>query len=95
MILLDKLPIFPTSISTKRKYENISHQNHYNFFLLFSLINGQPAFSQCKVGDAVADFTLPEVNGDSISLFDFRSQVILLNFLHPLAIWLVLSRRLS
>ena len=50
------------------------------YFLLFFFMNGQPAFAQYKVGDTVADFTLVDVNGDSISLFDYRGKVILLNF---------------
>jgi peroxiredoxin len=43
-------------------------------------MNGQTALAQYKVGDTVSDFTLPEVNGDSISLSDYRGKVILLNF---------------
>ena len=38
------------------------------------------AFGQYAVGDTVADFTLDDVNGRRRSLFDYRGQVLLLNF---------------
>jgi len=50
------------------------------YFLLLILINNHGASAQYKVGDTVTNFTLADVNGDSISLFDFRGKVILLNF---------------
>lgn len=50
------------------------------YFLLPVLINSSGAFAQYKIGDKVTDFTLADVNGDSISLFDYQGKVILLNF---------------
>lgn len=50
------------------------------YFLLFILLFSQTAFAQHKVGDTVSDFTLTDVNGDSISLFDYQGKVVLLNF---------------
>ncbi len=50
------------------------------YFLLLVLINSQSASAQYKVGDTVANFTLANVNGDSISLSDYQGQVVLLNF---------------
>ncbi len=50
------------------------------YFLLFIFLNSQNTLAQYKVGDTVANFTLADVDGNSISLFDYRGQVILLNF---------------
>lgn len=53
----------------------------FTLCVLFFLFGGiSETFAQYKVGDTVADFTLADVNGDSISLFDYRGKVILLNF---------------
>ncbi|MDZ7319041.1 MAG: right-handed parallel beta-helix repeat-containing protein [candidate division KSB1 bacterium] len=50
------------------------------YFLLFILLFSQTALAQYKVGDTVSDFTLADVNGDSISLSDYQGKVVLLNF---------------
>lgn len=50
------------------------------YFLLLVFLIGQTASAQYKVGDTVSDFTLADVNGDSISLSEYRGQVVLLNF---------------
>lgn len=38
------------------------------------------ASAQSRVGDEAADFTLQSLEGDEVSLSDFRGQVVLLNF---------------
>jgi len=38
------------------------------------------AYSAYQVGDAVVDFTLPDGHGVPHSLYDYRGQIILLNF---------------
>jgi cytochrome oxidase Cu insertion factor (SCO1/SenC/PrrC family) len=48
--------------------------------LIFLCWGVYAASAQYKVGDTVSDFALVDVNGDSISLFDYRGKVILLNF---------------
>jgi len=48
--------------------------------LIFLFIGIKLTYAQYKVGDKITDFTLADVNGDSISLFDYRGKVILLNF---------------
>ncbi|MBL7074255.1 redoxin domain-containing protein [candidate division KSB1 bacterium] len=37
-------------------------------------------FAQYQVGDHVDDFTLPDVNGGTVSLYDYSDQLVLLNF---------------
>ncbi len=38
------------------------------------------AFAQSRVGEPAADFTLFSLDGDAVSLSDFRGQVVLINF---------------
>ena len=49
------------------------------FFGLLLLL-AHPMWAQYKEGDRVGDFTLTDVDGDSVSLFDFKGKVILLTF---------------
>jgi hypothetical protein len=36
-----------------------------------------------EIGDVVDDFTLPSLDGDTISLSDYSGQVVLINFWAP------------
>jgi len=50
------------------------------FTLLLCLILPSVSFGQYAIGDSVPDFTLNDVDGNSISLSDYTGQVVLLNF---------------
>ncbi len=38
------------------------------------------SFAAYKVGDIVTDFTLADLEGNQVSLYDFSGQIVLLNF---------------
>jgi peroxiredoxin len=48
--------------------------------LLFLLGSTNIVTAQYAVGDTVTDFTLNDVNGNSVSLFQFKGKVVVLNF---------------
>ena len=49
------------------------------FLCLLMLSISNSAIGQYKVGDTVVDFTLTSINGEEISLFDYRGKIIFLN----------------
>ena len=57
-------------------------KNIFNFliFILLFFFQTNSAFSAYRVGDKVANFTLTDLYGNSVSLYDFKNKVILLNF---------------
>ena len=46
--------------------------------ILLALI--QPAMAQYSVGDTVSNFTIEDLDGNSVSLFNHKGKIILLNF---------------
>jgi len=44
------------------------------------LLTGAAAFGAYGVGDHVADFTLPDAYGNSVSYSDFNGMVVMINF---------------
>jgi len=44
------------------------------------LLSFGTALSQYSVGDTVANFTLNDISGNPVSLYDYQGEVILLNF---------------
>ena len=50
--------------------------------ILFTLCLAlRPIFAQVpQIGDLAPDFTLEQLNGDLVSLSDFRGQVVFINF---------------
>ena len=48
--------------------------------LLFLLGSTNIGTAQYAVGDTVTDFTLNDVDGNSVSLFQFKGNVVVLNF---------------
>ena len=48
--------------------------------LLFLLGSTNIGTAQYAVGDTVTDFTLNDVDGNSMSLFQFKGKVVVLNF---------------
>ena len=48
------------------------------FMLLFISVFSVSA--QYGVGDSVSNFTLNDVNGNAVSLYDYRGELIFLNF---------------
>ena len=48
--------------------------------LLFLLGITNVGTAQYAVGDTVTDFTLNDVDGNSVSLFQFKGKVVVLNF---------------
>lgn len=49
-------------------------------FLAISLLASQPALAAYEIGDTIDDFSLPNLQGELISLTDFDGQVVLINF---------------
>lgn len=41
---------------------------------------GTPIATAYSVGDTVADFTIPDADGDLVSLSDFSGSVVMINF---------------
>lgn len=48
--------------------------------VLASIMVSTLAVAQSRVGEMAADFTLQSLEGDAVSLSDFRGQVVLINF---------------
>ena len=48
--------------------------------LVAMALAGVPAAAQITVGSEALDFTLEVLDGDPVSLSDFRGQVVLINF---------------
>ena len=48
--------------------------------VLVSTLISTLASAQSRVGEEAADFTLLSLEGDAVSLSDFRGQVVLINF---------------
>ena len=48
--------------------------------LVAMALAGVPAAAQITVGGEALDFTLEVLDGDPVSLSDFRGQVVLVNF---------------
>lgn len=57
-----------------------SKSGHISFIFLLLLGLSTCVLGQHRVGDTVSNFTLNDVNGNLVSLSDFRGKVILLNF---------------
>lgn len=47
---------------------------------IFSFVSITISVAQYHIGDTVSDFTLNDVDGNSVSLYDYQGKVILLNF---------------
>ena len=48
--------------------------------LLWVVVTAATAFGQYEIGDAVQDFTLEDLEGNQVSLYDFLGDIIVLNF---------------
>ncbi len=44
------------------------------------MMTGSAAFGAYQVGDHVADFTLPDAFGNSVSYYDYNGMVVMINF---------------
>jgi cytochrome oxidase Cu insertion factor (SCO1/SenC/PrrC family) len=47
---------------------------------IFLLILSNSMYAQYSVGQTVTDFTLNDVDGNAVSLYDYQGEVVLLNF---------------
>jgi len=50
------------------------------FLLCLILILPSISFGQYVVGNTVSNFTLNDIDGNQVSLYDYHGQVVLLNF---------------
>ncbi len=48
--------------------------------ILASVLVSTLAVAQSRVGEPAADFTLQSLEGDAVSLSDFKGQVVFINF---------------
>ena len=63
--------------------KNVHRRKLLTLFFLISillLLSFGTALSQYSVGDTVANFTLNDISGNPVSLYDYQGEVILLNF---------------
>jgi cytochrome oxidase Cu insertion factor (SCO1/SenC/PrrC family) len=57
-----------------------SNATIFSFLLCLILVLPFASMAQYALGDSVTNFTLNDLDGNSVSLSDFAGQIVLLNF---------------